>query len=99
MNIYQTNPEGKDPQLWRIAQARASFKSHLTIYLAMSVFFWVIWYFTGSERYSDGFPWPVWPMFGWGIGVFFHYMGAYVTPKNNSAEKEYEKLMEQKSKQ
>jgi hypothetical protein len=31
-------------------------------------------------------------MLGWGIGVFFHYMGAYVYPKDNSVEREYQKL-------
>jgi hypothetical protein len=34
-------------------------------------------------------------MLGWGIGIAFHYMGAYVTPKNNSVHKEYEKLQQQ----
>ncbi len=99
MSYNQFTPQEKDPQLWRIAQARASFRSHLTIYLAMSLFFWVIWYFTGSQRYGSGFPWPVWPVFGWGLGVFFHYMGAYVTPKQNRAEEEYQKLVQQQNKQ
>ncbi len=94
----QSTPEGKDPQLWKLAEARASFKSHLATYLIMSVFFWVVWYFTGAERHGTGFPWPVWPMFGWGIGLLFHYMGAYVTPKSNGAEREYGKLMQQKNK-
>jgi hypothetical protein len=28
---------------------------------------WVIWLITGA-----GYPWPVWPMLGWGIGVAGH---------------------------
>jgi len=28
------------------------------------------------------------------IGIFFHFLGAYVFPKANSVEKEYEKLKE-----
>ena len=85
--------ENRDPELWQLAQKRASFKSHLTVYIIMNIFFWIVWYFT-SQRYSGAmsFPWPVWPMFGWGIGLFFHFMGAYVYPKHNPVEKEYQKL-------
>lgn len=85
----------KDPELWEIAQKRASFKSHLTVYIIMNIFFWLIWYFTGQRYSGSGFPWPVWPAFGWGIGLFFHFLGAYMYPKNFSAEREYQKLKNQ----
>ena len=98
MSYYQSTPEGKDPYLWRIAEARSSFKKNLTAYLVMSVVFWIIWYFTGGRTYTTGLPWPVWPMFGWGIGVFFHYWGAYQSPNSNSAEQEYEKLSQNQNK-
>ncbi len=90
--------ENKDPELWKLAQKRASFKSHLTVYIIMNIFFWAVWYFTG-EKYSGQmrFPWPVWPMFGWGIGLFFHFVEAYVYPKNNSVEREYGKLKNKQS--
>lgn len=87
--------QNKDPELWQLAQRRASFKPHLFIYLTLSVFFWLLWYFTGNTYYESDFPWPVWPMLGWGIGVAFHYIGAYVAPKSNTAQKEYEKLLQQ----
>jgi hypothetical protein len=98
MSYYRSTPEGKDPDLWRIAQARASFKKNLTAYLVMSVVFWIIWYFTGGRYYTTGLPWPVWPMFGWGIGLFFHYWGAYQAPKSNTAEQEYQKLTQNQNK-
>jgi hypothetical protein len=84
----------KDPQLWEIAKRRASFKYHLGTYLLMNIFFWVIWWFTGSyTSHENGhLPWPVWPAFGWGIGLLFHFLGAYVFVKENGVEKEYEKL-------
>ena len=91
---HQPAPAGKDPELWEIAQKRASFKTHLLSYIIVNGFFWVLWYFTegayGNEEY---FPWPVWSMFGWGIGLAFHYADAYVFPKTNSVEKEYQKLI------
>jgi lipopolysaccharide export LptBFGC system permease protein LptF len=96
MNQYhQPPPPDKDPQLWYIAQRRASFKYHLATYIIVNIFFWVLWYFSGSYS-PEGWPWPVWPMLGWGIGLFFHYLGAYVFPKENSVEREYEKLKKQK---
>jgi len=98
MSYNYSTPEGRDPHLWRIAEARASFKRHVTIYLIMVVVFWAIWYFTNGSRYDSGLPWPVWPMFGWGIGVFFHYWGAYQTPKNDPAEAEYQKLINKQNK-
>ncbi len=85
-------PEGRDPQLWHLARRRASFKSHFAIYLILSVFFWLLWYFTGSSRNNSLLPWPVWPMLGWGIGVAFHYIGAYVSPRTNATQREYDKL-------
>lgn len=52
MKYQQQTPEGKDPQLWDIAQRRASFKRHFTTYLIVNAFLWAVWYFTGDERYS-----------------------------------------------
>ena len=56
-----------------------------------------MWYFTGGRDYNDRLPWPVWPMLGWGIGIAFHYASAYVTPKGNAVDKEYEKLKQQQT--
>ena len=97
MNNYNT-PQGKDPQLWQVAQRRASFKSHLASYLIINIFLWLLWYFSGGRTYNQGLPWPVWPTLGWGIGLAFHYMGAYVTTGQNNVEKEYEKLQQQQNK-
>lgn len=93
----QQTPETKDPHLWDLAKRRASFKSHLTIYLIMSAFFWLLWYFTGGTRHGEMLPWPIWPMAGWGIGVAFHYVSAYVSTKDNAVEREYEKLKKQQN--
>ena len=85
-------PEGHDPRLWAIARKRASFKSNLITYLIVNAFLWGLWYFTGGRTYSGGLPWPIWPTFGWGIGLAFHYFGAYVHHESDSVENEYEKL-------
>jgi hypothetical protein len=86
----------KDPELWKIAQRRAGFRTHVLIYFIMNILFWTIWYLSLKNTPNpptriDKIPWPVWPMVGWGIGVFFNYLSAY---RNTSsmAEKEYQKL-------
>jgi hypothetical protein len=92
-NSYTTGPGDKDPQLWEIARKRVGFKYHLASYIIVNSFLWIVWAFSGRE-YSGGYelPWPLWPMIGWGIGLAFHFLGAYVFPKSNSVDREYEKL-------
>ncbi len=93
---YLNVPEGKDPELWDIAQKRAGFKKHLTTYVVINAFLWAIWYFTDGTFYKGTLPWPLWSTLGWGIGIAFHFSDAYVLPKSSIAKREYEKL---KSKQ
>ena len=82
----------KEKELWKIAKKRVGFKRHLAAYIAVNTFFWFLWFFTDHNNTHTGVPWPVFPMLGWGIGVMFSYLGAYVFVKNDAIEKEYEKL-------
>jgi hypothetical protein len=85
--------EAQDKILWEIARKRASFKSHLITYLVINAFLWIIWAFiAGGEKY--GYPWPLFAMFGWGIGLVFHYLDAYVFRTSDPVEREYQKLKE-----
>ena len=97
-NYNDPHASGKDPQLWEIAKRRASFKTHLATYIVINLFLWAIWFFTGDrgEVRINKYPWPIWSTLGWGIGLFFHFLGAYVFPRENAAEKEYEKLIRNK---
>lgn len=105
-NYNQPAPEGKDPELWEIAQRRASFKNHLIVYVVVNAFLWALWLFTGNQHRgidinnwsTRHYPWPIWTTLGWGIGVAFHFAGAYIFPKANSVEREYEKLKNQTKK-
>jgi hypothetical protein len=92
MSNYQTLPPAdRDPALWRVAQKRAAFKSHLKSYVVINGFLWLIWFFTESRYSGAGYPWPIWSTMGWGIGLFFHFISAYVNT-GNSVEREYQKL-------
>jgi hypothetical protein len=93
---YQPAPQGKDPHLWNLAHKRVAFKNHLAVYVVINLFFWVLWYLRGAKVHDgESLPWPVWPLLGWGIGLFFHFIGAYVNTGQSSLEREYEKLKNQ----
>lgn len=95
---YGPAPEGKDPQLWQLAQRRASFKRHLVTYVIVNGALWLLWYFTGADRYGSSLPWPIWSTLGWGIGLASHYASAYLTNGPTSVDREYEKLKQNSSK-
>lgn len=97
-NPNQSQNHGRDPQLWEIAKRRASFKTHLATYIVVNCFLWAVWYFTSDQvniRINKT-PWPIWSTLGWGIGLLFHFLSAYVYPKENSVEREYDKLTRNK---
>ena len=52
---------------------QADFKLHAMIYLLVNGFLVVIWWMTGAP-----FFWPIFPIFGWGIGVAANWWDAYL---------------------
>jgi hypothetical protein len=66
-----------DDQLRREAVARLkrrrTFWIMLMTYLIMNAFFVVVWALTGA-----GYFWPGWVMLGWGIGIAFGAVRAFV---------------------
>ncbi|RFM30561.1 2TM domain-containing protein [Deminuibacter soli] len=87
----------KDERLWRLARKRASFKRNLFVYLVINLFLWAVWWFTiGKDKGFHGYPWPVWVMLGWGIGLAFQYFNAYNGNHNDLAQEEYERLRREK---
>ncbi|MEP1095893.1 MAG: 2TM domain-containing protein [Cyclobacteriaceae bacterium] len=80
-----------EEQLKENAIKRVDFKHHFLIYVVVIAFLWAIWAATGS-----GYMWPVWPTGGWGIAIFFHYVGAFNPFNLFSVEKEIEKLKKER---
>lgn len=79
----------QDEALWKIAKKRAAFKLVFIIYLIVNAGCIAIWYFTtGPNSYF----WPMWSMLGWGFGIVFQFVDAYMTNGIFSEEKEFEKL-------
>ena len=85
--------QSTDERLWRIAKKRANFRKSLFSYLVINAFLWGIWWFTGGRLTGSGnYPWPIWVMLGWGVGLGFQYFEAYIGDKNDLAMEEYKKL-------
>lgn len=69
--VDRTEPPRTDDELREQAvtelQKRRELAGHLVAFILVNTFLVVIWYVTGA-----GFFWPVFPIFGWGIGVVLH---------------------------
>jgi hypothetical protein len=59
----------------RPAAGRRHLDPGVRTYLAVMALLWLVWLVTGAN-----YPWPVWPMLGWGISVAGHYRGG-VSPR------------------
>jgi len=46
---------------------QAEFNQHLVSYCGVNLFLIGVWWFTGR-----GYPWFIWPIMGWGLGMFMH---------------------------
>lgn len=71
------------------ARAKIGFYIHLTIYVIVNVLLFCIWYITLGP---GGFPWFIFPLFGWGIGLIVH---AVATFYGKSMEDLEERMTEQ----
>jgi len=83
-----------EEELYREARKRVEEKKgffmHLAVYICVNIFLVIIWAATG-----DGFPWFVFPLGGWGIGILFHFLGVFVFTRQTGWEKrEIEKEVE-----
>ncbi|MDG4764511.1 DUF1707 domain-containing protein [Solwaraspora sp. WMMD406] len=57
---------------------------HVGVYLAASVFMIALWLVIGLTA-GAWYPWPVWPILGWGIGVLGHAVPVTLVARNQAA--------------
>ena len=71
------------------AEAKVGFYSHFAIYIVVNLFLVGVWWFAG-----DGFPWFVFVLFAWGIGLVGHGIGTFGETgiTDRMVEQEYQKL-------
>ena len=65
----------RDEAIQRLRK-KSEFHIHLTVYLVINAGLVLIWALTWR-----GFFWPLFPMFGWGIGLGFHAWDTYRRPE------------------
>ena len=97
MESTTLSPE-RNPDVWKKAKARVGFRMHLRTYLIVNAGLWLIWAATNFGLNSFGhnsyiFPWPIFPMLGWGIGLASHYFAVFHSNERSMIEEEYQKLM------
>lgn len=85
-----------EEEIYRKARERVEEKKgfyiHLLVYILVNIMLIIIWVVTGA-----GFPWFIFPLGGWGIGILFHFLGIFVFSQRTGwerrqVEKEVERL-------
>ncbi|MBK5230884.1 MAG: 2TM domain-containing protein, partial [Thermoleophilia bacterium] len=56
--------------------SRTAFRVHATVYVAVNFLLIVIWASLWQLEDAPSFPWFVYVLFGWGIGLAAHYAAA-----------------------
>lgn len=74
IGTFQSEDELRAAAVKRLKDKR-DFKAHLLAYVMVNLLLVAIWAVT-----SAGFFWPVFPLFGWGIGLAFHAWDVYSSP-------------------
>jgi hypothetical protein len=62
-------------------KAKKEFYQHLTSYVVMGIFFFLL-----NAVTSFGIWWFYWPLLGWGIGLAFHYFDVFGFPGTSSPD-------------
>lgn len=77
----------------KIAEDKAGFQVHFIIYIAVNAFLVALWYIT-SPPTGLVFPWFIFPLFGWGIGVAAHFVSVYrgYGYIQRAAEREFQRM-------
>ena len=71
-------PEEKNKdQEKKQVERKKEFFVHLVVYIVVNTILLLIWAFVTS----GGFPWFVFPLGGWGIGVLCHFLVVFVVGK------------------
>ena len=84
-----------EEQIYELAKKRVEEKKgfyyHLTVYIIINIMLVFIWAFASG----GGFPWFIFPLCGWGIGIIFHFLGVFVFKQKfdrKAVEKEAERI-------
>jgi hypothetical protein len=65
-------------------EAKKGFFIHLMVYVVVNAAIFVIW---GLSSNWDGYPWFVWPLLGWGIGLIFNFLAVFFFDRQTDWER------------
>jgi fatty acid desaturase len=79
-------------QAMKRVEEKKGFYVHFAVYIIVNIILVIIWAATGA-----GYPWFLFPLGGWGIGILFHFLGVFVFSRQTdwerrAVEKEAERL-------
>lgn len=52
---------------------RTAFRTHATVFVSVNLLLFLIWLTTWQLLDGTSYPWFLWPLLGWGIGLAAHY--------------------------
>ena len=71
-----------DDEIYRLAAKRVKDKRgfwvHFSVYCVVNIFLVILWWTTTG---GTGYPWFIWCLFGWGIGIVFNALAVFVWSK------------------
>jgi hypothetical protein len=65
---------------------KLGFRVHLYVYVAVQAMLIATWMLTSRTDGGFGFPWPVFVILGWGIGLAAHYAVYSVVRRDREAQ-------------
>ena len=79
-------------------EEKKGFFVHFIVYILVNILLVVIWAFPAG----GGYPWFLWCLGGWGIGLLFHFLGVFVFSRKTGwdrreIEKEAAKIKREQS--
>lgn len=81
-------------ELEKVARKRVKMKreyvTHVLFYALVQLMLYVVWHLTGR-----GYPWFVWPLVGWGVGIVAHTITVameLIAPEERAVERELRRL-------
>ncbi|MBN9387685.1 MAG: 2TM domain-containing protein [Chloroflexi bacterium] len=85
-NNYYYDPQADAyRQAERRVKAKMGFYWHLASYVLVNGFLITIYLLTSWADNGLYYPWFIWPLLGWGIGLFFNFLAVFVFPDTPSS--------------
>jgi hypothetical protein len=75
----------------RRVRARTGFLSHMLAYVIVNTGLILIWRFSGAS-----YPWFIWPLLGWGVGLVSHAVALAFGPGSLHEEHAIERELERR---